>query len=372
QSVEGRNSQKNGSNILRRERDEINTLGFTTDISSKFSDVWSANSGVELYNDNVNSTREDVSIQSAAKTILRGLYPNNSKSGNYSLYSLHHFAFNNWVVESGIRYNIFSISITDTTLGKVKITPSSFVYNASLLYKLTNSQSLYATYNTGYRAPNIDDMGTLGIVDFRYEVPTNNLAPEKSRNIEVGYKLQTGKWAATASAYYMHLDNLIARIKSEGEVISGYLVYRKENVEEGYIKGFETEVSFRPAIGWLFEGNIAYAYGQSITKNEPLRRVPPFHGRLLTSYNNTKLFASAELLFASKQNRLAQGDKDDNRIPKGGTPGWKVLNAYVGYQLKAVKFSLGLQNLFDEDYRTHGSGINGVGRSAGASVSMML
>ena len=26
-------------------------------------------------------------------------------------------------------------------------------------------------FSSGYRAPNIDDMGTLGIVDFRYEIP---------------------------------------------------------------------------------------------------------------------------------------------------------------------------------------------------------
>ena len=40
-------------------------------------------------------------------------------------------------------------------------------------------------------------------------------------------------------------------------------------------------------------------------------------------------FATAELMFASKQDRLAQGDKDDNRIPAGGTPGWEVMHIYM-------------------------------------------
>jgi outer membrane cobalamin receptor len=242
QSIEGRSSRKNGSNTLRKERDEINTLGFTTDISSHFAEAWSANSGIELYRDKVNSTRVEATTESNVKSTLRGLYPDNSRYGNYSLYSLHHLALNKWIIEGGIRYNVFSISISDTTLGKVKISPSSFVYNASLLYKLTLQQSIYFSFNTGYRAPNIDDMGTLGIVDFRYEIPTYNLAPERSRNIELGYKLQSGKWSAGISGYYMHLNNLITRIK-EGQVINGYPVYRKENVEEGYIKGFETEAS---------------------------------------------------------------------------------------------------------------------------------
>lgn len=372
QTIEGRNSLKNGSNILRKERDEINTVGFTTDISSNFSRVWTANSGIELYRDKVNSTREDINSTSEARTTLRGLYPNNSTYGNYSLYSLHHLDYNKWIIETGIRYNTFAISLTDTTLGKVRINPSSFVYNASLLYKLTTQQSIYTTFNTGYRAPNLDDMGTLGIVDFRYEVPTANLAPERSLNFEVGYKLRSSKFSATLSGYYMHLNNLITRVKVANDVINGYPVYKKENVEEGYIKGFETEVGYQPATRLNIKGNLSYTYGQSLTKNEPMRRIPPFNGRLISTYRHNKCFASAELLFASKQDRLAQGDKDDNRIPPGGTPGWNVLNLYAGYELQHLSFNVALQNLLDEDYRTHASGINGVGRSAWLTVAVQF
>jgi outer membrane receptor protein involved in Fe transport len=213
-------------------------------------------------------------------------------------------------------------------------------------------------------------MGSLGIVDFRYEIPVRDLAPEKSRNIELGYKLQSNKWVASLSGYYMHLKNVIARIRMEGQMINGYPVYKKENVEEGYIKGFETEISYQVSKSWQVRGNVAYTYGQSISKQEPLRRIPPLYGRLLSTYHHKKWFGSAELLFASKQSRLAQGDKDDNRIPKGGTPAWNVLNLYTGYEHAPLKFNAGLQNLLHEDYRTHGSGINGVGRSAWLSVAV--
>ncbi len=194
---------------------------------------------------------------------------------------------------------------------------------------------------------------------------------ERSRNIELGYKLQSPKWAAGISGYYMHLNNIISRIK-EGQVINGYSVYRKENVEEVYIKGFETEAEYQPFAGWLLKGNVAYTFGQSLTKNEPLRRIPPLNGRLMSTYSLNKWFASAELLFASKQSRLAQGDKDDNRIAKGGTPGWNVWNVYAGYQVSLLKCNLGFQNILNEDYRTHGSGINGTGRSVSLSVSINM
>jgi outer membrane receptor protein involved in Fe transport len=155
-------------------------------------------------------------------------------------------------------------------------------------------------------------------------------------------------------------------------VINGYAVYKKENVEKGYIKGIETELEYQILSGWRVKGNMAYTYGQSLTKGEPLRRIPPFNGRIMSIYNNKKWFASAELLFASKQSRLAQGDKDDNRIPKGGTPGWRVLNLYAGYELARIRFNLAFQNVFNEDYRTHGSGINSIGRSACFSAIVLL
>jgi outer membrane receptor protein involved in Fe transport len=369
-TIEGRDSRKNGSVILRKERDEVNTLGLTTNISSRFNTVWSANSGIEMYHDKVGSTRQDINEQNGIGKHLRGLYPDGAQYGNYSAYSLHRFSHNKWIADAGVRYNIFSITINDTTLGRINIQPSSLVYNASLLYKLATGHHVYASYNTGFRAPNVDDMGTLGIVDFRYEVPSYNLSPERSANVEAGYKMRRQKWAAAVSGYYMRLSNLVTRVKSEGEMISGYPVYRKVNTDKGYIHGFEAEVEYQVTSSWKASGNIAYVKGQSITRMEPLRRIPPLFGRVMSTYNKAKWFASAELQFAGKQDRLAQGDKEDNRIPASGTPGWQIVNCYAGYTFSNLRLNVGLQNLLNEDYRTHGSGINGVGRSAFLSATV--
>jgi outer membrane receptor protein involved in Fe transport len=240
------------------------------------------------------------------------------------------------------------------------------------MYNLSDEHHFYATLSSGYRAPNIDDMGTLGIVDFRYEIPTASLKPEKSINAEVGYKMRTKRWSGTASAYYMHLNDLIARVKVDGQTISGYQVYAKENVEEAYIKGAEAEVNYKMTSYLQFTGNVAYTYGQNKTKNEPLRRIPPLTGRFLSNYFKNKWFLSAELLFAAQQNRLAQGDKEDNRIPLGGTAGWEIVNIYGGYKTSVFGINAGLQNIFNKDYRTHGSGINGVGRSFWMSLSFQF
>jgi outer membrane receptor protein involved in Fe transport len=372
QGIEGRNSLKNGSTVLRKERDKINTAGFTTDFLSVFNKKWTANSGIEIYTDHVGSMREDIDLSSNTKLAKRGLYPNNSEYGNYSLYSLHHWQLGKWIVDGGLRFNSFKISISDSTLGRINITPSALVANAALLYKIAEKKSVYISFSSGYRAPNIDDMGSLGIVDFRYELPTYKLEPEKSQHTELGYKFQSRKISGTFSAYYMHLSNLITRVRLAGEIINGYPVYQKENTEAAFIKGFEAENTFIIGKHIYLNSGISYTYGQSLTRKEPLRRIPPFNGRFAGTYRLQKWYVTSEWMFASKQTRLAQGDIEDNRIGINGTAGWEVFNFYGGYQLPAVHFNMGLQNLFNKDYRTHGSGINGVGRSIWVAVKVLI
>jgi outer membrane receptor protein involved in Fe transport len=365
QNTENTTTQKNNKTLINKDDNQVNTLGFVTDVTSKFSKIWSANSGAEYYHDNVSSNRYIISSDNSAPTIeKRGLYPDDSKYGSFALYSLHHFTLNNWIVDGGVRFNAFKIKIADENLGEVKITPEALVFNVGAMYNLNRANHLYGTISNGFRAPNIDDMGTLGIVDFRYEIPAYDLKPEKSINYEIGYKLSLPKFQANFAAYYMDLNQLITRTKVVGDSIDGYQVYKKENVGEAYITGAEAAFLWKIVPGLDLNSSISCTYGQNVTNDEPLRRVPPFNGKVAATYSLNKFFVSGELLFAGTQDRLAGGDISDNRIPEGGTPGWEVVNLFAGYQLAFVKMKVGLENLLNEDYRTHGSGINGVGRSA--------
>lgn len=366
---EGRNSQKNGSDLLIRENDKIRILGFTTDFSSAMSKMWTANSGFEIYYDQVVSTRNEINNSGTGSSVSkRGLYPDDSKSGNFSLYTLQHINIGNWILDGGIRFNSFRINISDITLGDVEISPEALVINAAAMYNFDQVHHVYTNFSQGFRAPNIDDMGTLEIVDFRYEVPAYDLSPYKSENFELGYKINLPKFNGTMAAYRMNLNQLMTRVKAEGEFIDSYQVYKKENVEEAYIQGIEAAFRWSPWNCLEINSGITTTYGQNVTKDEPLRRIPPLNGRAAGTYRIENFFSSAEFLFASKQDRLAAGDISDNRIPAGGTPDWQVVNFYAGYQIKSVRLNAGLQNILNEDYRTHGSGINGVGRSAWLSA----
>jgi outer membrane receptor protein involved in Fe transport len=78
----------------------------------------------------------------------------------------------------------------------------------------------------------------------------------------------------------------------------------------------------------------------------------------------------AETLFAGRQERLAGGDIDDNRIGPGGTPGWWIVSVNGGYTYCWLRVSAELHNLLDRPYKTHGSGVYGPGRSIWLTVTV--
>jgi len=377
QSFERRTYQKNGNANKFSEEDRVKTAGLTADVLSVFSTNWTANSGIEYYHDKVKSNKQQTAIATNTMRTQRGLYPNNASSGNFSLYSLHHVKIMRFEVEAGLRYNSFVVTVPDTVtttfkLGDVKVKPASLVANAALLYRINAQQAVYTSYSTGYRTPNIDDMGTLGLVDFRYEIPAYDLKPEKTYNTELGYRFSSKKIRASVAVFYMQLSNLITRVQVAGEQVGGYNVYTKMNSQQSYLRGAEFSFDYDFSTSFSLKSGASYAYGQNTSRNEPMRRIPPFNGRILLDYHKSKWQASVEHLFAGRQGRLAKGDIDDNRIAKGGTAGWDIINLYGGLLAGNYTIRMGLQNLLDKDYRTHGSGINGMGRSGWLAVQINL
>lgn len=369
--AETRYLQKNGSLIRRYERDKASTLSVNADMNFQLTKRWHSNTGVDLSADRIRSKRSDTDMGSGLVKFSRGLYPDASRYMNISVYSLHHLDFGRLRAEGGLRYSLYKATIKDTTLGSVSITPGAFVFQAGLNYRLTKGLHLYAQASEGYRAPNIDDLGTLGIVDFRYEVPAYDLRPERSLNTELGIKFSGPGLNASASLFRTNLKDLITRVKT-GEVISGYQVYQKVNVDRGYIRGWEAQADYKLNSGFRAYVSATHLFGQSITRNEPLRRIPPFNSRLGIEYEKAGFVAGIIYDHADPQRRLDAGDKSDNRIPAGGTPGYNLVNLYTGFRNDVLTFRIYLDNIFDQDYRLHGSGINGMGRALSAMLIFTL
>lgn len=371
-TIEQRSLQRNNSTIYRKEADTVHTIGMTSEIISKPTKYWTFNTGFDFYQDNIYSSAKELNQQTNTTVFKRGLYPNAAKYNNSSIFNLHHFQLGRLFIETGLRYNFLKINIDDITIGKIVVRPSALVENLGISYALTKNNFIYSSFTKGYRAPNIDDMGTLGIVDFRYEIPSYDLKPEKSFNTELGYKYSSKETSVNLAVFNMQLSDIITRVKVDGQVMNGYNVYNKKNVESSYIKGFE--LSFSKMIHQYFNwtSNLTYTYGQNITKNEPMRRIPPLFGQNKIEWKKGKAGLAFTHVFAGKQDRLAQGDMDDNRIGKLGTPNWNLINFDASIQFKHLNLHTSLINILNEKYKTHGSGVYGMGRAIGFSVQWVL
>ena len=367
-NTETRESRKNGSAVLRTENDKVNSLGFSAEAFTKKGSIWSANSGVEFYHDRVNSNRIDADPGNVTGTLKRGLYPDGATMSSFAAFSIHTFDMKNWNLTAGTRFNSFINKAVNENTGVAILTPSAIVGNVAALRKINDRSNLFISMNSGFRAPNIDDLGTLGIVDFRYETPNFDLRPERSFQYQIGYKYQDRKFRGEIYIYRNELYDLIVRNRVKGDSIEGYPVYLKENAGRSYIQGAETAWDIELDDSWLISGSLTYTYGMNITGNEPVRRIPPLFGRIAAEYRIGGWWFNIEWQAANKQNRLAAGDKEDNRIPQGGTPGWNIFNINTSYSWHLLQIDLNILNLFNTDYRFHGSGINGYGRSAVLSL----
>ncbi len=371
-SIEQRSNQRNNSLIYRNEADTIKNIGLTAEIISKPTANWTMNTGIDYYRDLVFSEAIETSSTFNSPIQKRGLYPNGSVYKNSSIFNLHYIDLGKLNINTGVRYNFLDIQIKDAILGNITVKPAAFATNFGINYQLNPNHYLFGSMTRGYRAPNIDDLGSLGIIDFRYEIPNYDLKPEQSNNFEIGYKYNSKKVNFSISAFQMNLKDIIARVLVEGQIINGYKVYNKENIETSYIKGAELTYATKIDQNFDLQINTTYTYGQNVTKNEPMRRIPPIFGQNRLAWHKKNIFLSMTHQFAGKQDRLAQDDIDDNRIGKLGTPHWNLINIDAGIKLKHLQLNTSLINILNEKYKTHGSGVYGMGRAIGLSVQWIL
>jgi len=366
-ALEEREKQRASSQIMRYERDNVDTYHAAAEVISDFSAHWKASSGVEFYHDRIESSSIDKNQDTDETNVARGLYPDGTTYSNIAVFSVHTIDVNLLNFTLGARYNFIQLKVDDPVFGVTTINPDAVVGNAGLVYKAGKSIQLLASANTGFRAPNANDVASFGVADYRYEVPNYNLGPEKSLQYQAGIRVHTAKFSSEVFFYRNHLKDLISNTPSTyngQDSLDGFKVYAKENINKALVKGMEVELHYQPYRWMSSFANATYTIGENITRDEPLSRIPPFFGRVGTDLKFKEHFTwRLEFLAAAKQDRLSSGDKQDSRIAQGGTPGWTVWNTRLQYTYRIFCVNSGVQNIFNTAYRVHGSGVDGVGRS---------
>ena len=241
--------------------------------------------------------------------------------------------------------------------------------HARLAYHLVEEVWLiYASAAEAYRAPNLSDLTRFDVSrSSEIETPATGLDPEKFVSGELGTRVTADPVEWHAAYFYTRLRDLIIRTEeATGE-------YTKVNGGSGYVHGFESELAVRLTQRWRsrtgftwMEGYTDYdaADGGKIT--EPVRTMPltVFTALRWESDNQRYWFEAAERC-SDTEDRLTAADKSDTqRIPPGGTPGYAVTDLRCGWRIReGLSVVAAVENVWDKDYRIHGSGSNEPGRN---------
>jgi outer membrane receptor protein involved in Fe transport len=245
--------------------------------------------------------------------------------------------------------------------------------SAQVVVEITPQVQLIGGVAQGFRAPNIEDF--FGRVDFGQEIPNLGLKPERSTERQIGLRYQQAGTFLEAVAYQSDYQGLIDRTNTM--TINGIAnVRQRRNLGRAELQGVEVQYQdqgqdrHQP---WSWGAHATYTRGEDAS-GQPLRRIPPLAGHLWARYQaSAKLWLEAGLNSSDRQDRLSSGDKTDPRIcPNGnsttnpciGTAGFAVFSLRGGYRFYPQHWLLlRAENINDQRYKTHGSGVFNAGRS---------
>jgi hemoglobin/transferrin/lactoferrin receptor protein len=234
---------------------------------------------------------------------------------------------------------------------------------------------LFTGASQGFRAPNLSDLTRFDTArSNEIETPVSDLDPERFVSYEFGLKSRFARLTSQATYYYTVIEGMIVRSPT-GRKIDGLSEVTKKNAGDGYIHGVELSESLALTDEWStwitaswMEGYMD-TYPNSTTEQERntiSRLMPPSaEAGVRWQVNGGKYWTEISGKAADKADRLsAEDERDTQRIPPGGTPGYAVCNLRAGSRLtRSLDLTVALENIFDQDYRIHGSGINEPGRN---------
>ncbi len=390
------NSQSDGSvrqgllssDKIIRDENLVNAFGYTFQALTHITNRQAIVFGGEIYNERIDAVRDETDPNTNLTLEKRALYPNGSRYTTGGLFvqnTIDIFRNRLWANLGGrytrVGFRAFAERNRDDSGNKLGVIDSSlafndFTYNASLSWQPTSFLTVHFLTGRGFRAPNLNDLGALGLNDLGFEVPAESAATlggllgtsdgegvgtsgksvsplqaEKLFNYEIGAAIRTRHLYARMQVFDAELKNPIVRrtllfpIERIPTTLAGIAVARLEQpptqraqnvvsvataldpravkafVNDGAARyyGFETLVRYNFSPCWSFDGNYSHLVGRELNPNRNIRRLPPAQGfaalRFQPGSNRLQLnWLELNVLFSQAQKRLSGGDITDERI----------------------------------------------------------
>ena len=263
------------------------------------------------------------------------------------------------------------------------------------VYRPGKNWQLNSVVSSGFRSPNIDDIGRVREKSGNISIPNIHVNPEFAYNVEIGLQkyFNDKKFRVGANVYYSLLDNYIQRdfvyntdgskkqVQFDGEFGNAIT---NQNKGTAYVFGYTLSYLGKISSTINSSGFITYTKGRTYDTKEPMSSIPPLFGRVEINYKKDKIEFGAALKFNSKKDiedfNITEGIDNHDLTPivdpsaildsdkYYGSPSWMTIGLTSNYLLSdTFSIQARLDNIFDEHYIEFASGISAPGRNASIS-----
>jgi len=363
---------------------DVGTTGFFGNLVTPSSfGTWTT--GFEFYHDDVDSFRMDFNADGTLRGVrIQGPVGDDATYDTTAVFVQDRITVSDATdVTLGLRYTRSAADadrVQDPLTGEpIGISDSWDAVTASVrITHALGSESrtrVFGGISQGFRAPNLSDLTRLDTArSNEIETPVTDLDSEEFLNYELGLKWIGERWAGQAAVFYTDIEDMVIRTPT-GRIIEGNNEVTKRNSGAGYVQGIEAQARYRFDDVWSVFGSLTWLDGEvdtfptsdALPVREPIDRLMPAtaHAGIRWQPSGAPWWLEGQVSYAADADDLSSRDAaDTDRIPPGGTPGYAVLTLRSGWAIsESVRMSLALENLLDEDYRVHGSGVNEPGRN---------
>ena len=271
---------------------------------------------------------------------------------------------------------------TFITLPKQEIFLNNNAITATLgfTHQHDNSWRFKGHVSTGFRSPNIDDVGKVREKSGLVTVPNIDLKPEYVINFEVGLEkfFRDGNVVLGADIYYTRIFDYIMRHPYQLEegrdsiLYDGNMYPTIANVNSGqaYVFGGNLSLSAKISSKITVESFLTYTKGLTVDENLPMPSIAPLFGSTSLNYKHKKWALNINSVYNGRKKAEdfdvygGVDNLDKAASETYGTPSWYTLNASVNYTFSSyLNFQLGIDNILDHHYLTFASGISSPGRN---------